>query len=118
MSNNRDAEGATGALGSVRQLEGALEASSTARAAAEARLEAARSEASRLLAVAREDAVAAAAERRRSVLAAADDDAAAIHRRGRKRSGDYDHGSRLEEVPGLRVVRRPATPLTGEGAKN
>jgi vacuolar-type H+-ATPase subunit H len=71
-----------GALGSVRQLEGALEAASTTRAASEARLNEARSEASRLLAAARDEAAAAAAERRRVVLAAAEDDAAEIYRRG------------------------------------
>jgi hypothetical protein len=76
----------TGALGSVRQLEGALEASATARAAAEARLEAARAEASRLLAAATEEAAAAAAERRRGVLDAAKDDAAVIHREGEERA--------------------------------
>ena len=69
-------------LGSVRQLEGALEATATTRAASEHRLEEARSAASRLLAAAREDAVAAAAERRRVALAAADDDAVEISRRG------------------------------------
>ena len=106
MSNNRDAEGATGALGSVRQLEGALEASSTARAAAEARLQAARSEASRLLAAAREDAVAAAAERRRSVLAAAENDAAAIHREAEARTAQLraDAGASRDAAVGAALA--------------
>jgi vacuolar-type H+-ATPase subunit H len=69
-------------LGSVRQLEGALEAAATKRAASERRLEEARSAASRLLAAAREDAVAVAAERRRVAVAAADGDAVEIARLG------------------------------------
>jgi vacuolar-type H+-ATPase subunit H len=71
-----------GVLGSVRQLEGALEASSATRAASEARLEEARAGAARRLAAARDDAAAAAAERRRVVLGAAEDDAAEISRQG------------------------------------
>ena len=76
-----------GVLGSVRQLEGALEATSTTRAASEKRLEEARAAASRLLAAARENAAAAAAERRRVALAAAEDDAAEISRRGEETRG-------------------------------
>ena len=86
MSDHHDSESVGGALGSVRRLEGALEAGSTAREAADARLREARSEAARVLAAAREDAASAAAERRRSVLAAAEDDAAAIHRQGEERA--------------------------------
>ena len=86
MSANHDAENVTGALGSVRQLEGALEASATARAAAEKLLEAARTEAARLLALAAEDAASAVTERRRAVLDAADDDAAAIQREAEARA--------------------------------
>jgi vacuolar-type H+-ATPase subunit H len=71
-----------GVLGSVRQLEGALEATATTRAASERRLEEARSAASSLLAAAREEAAAAAAERRRVTLAAAEDDAVEISRLG------------------------------------
>jgi hypothetical protein len=67
-----------GALGSIRRLEQELELGSTARAAADARLRAARAEAARLLDAARVSAAAAAAERRLTILAAADDDAAAI----------------------------------------
>ena len=81
MNDEREPE-VPGALGSVRQLEGALEATSAARATAEARLTEARSKASNLLAAAREDAAAAAAERRRVVLAAAETDAVEIHRQG------------------------------------
>jgi hypothetical protein len=77
---------AAGTLGSVRQLEGALEATSAAREASEARLGEARAEASRLLAAARTDADAAVAERRRVVLAAAKDDTAEIHRRAEERA--------------------------------
>jgi vacuolar-type H+-ATPase subunit H len=83
---NVEHERAPGALDSVRQLEGALEATSTARDAAETRLREARAEALRLLAAARTDADAAVAERRRVVLAAAEDDAAEIHRRGDERA--------------------------------
>ena len=86
MSANHDAEKVTGALGSVRQLEESLEASSNARAAAEKLLEAARIEAARLVAVAEEDAATAATERRRAVLDAAEDDAAAIQREGEARA--------------------------------
>jgi vacuolar-type H+-ATPase subunit H len=71
-----------GVLGSVRQLEGALESTAASRAASERRLEEARAAASRLLAAAREDARAAAAERRRVAIAAADDDAVEIARVG------------------------------------
>jgi vacuolar-type H+-ATPase subunit H len=69
-----------GALTSVRQLERALEAASTKRAASEARVEKARADASRLLASARAAAADVAAERRRIVLGAADVDAAEISR--------------------------------------
>jgi hypothetical protein len=71
-----------GVLGSVRQLEGALEATSTMRAASEARLSEARSEASRLLEASRSATATAVAERRRIVLAAVEDDAGEISRRG------------------------------------
>jgi hypothetical protein len=81
MSETREPS-VNGVLGSVRQLEGALEATSATRAASEARLEEARTEASRRLAAARDAAAAAAAERRRVVLAAAEDDAAEISRQG------------------------------------
>ena len=67
-----------GALGSVRQLERALEATSTKRAASEARVEKAHADATRLLDSARADADIVAAERRRLVLGAADADAAEI----------------------------------------
>jgi vacuolar-type H+-ATPase subunit H len=72
----------TGVLGSVRRLEGALDATATTRVASERRLEEARSAAARLLAAARQDAAAAAAERRRVMLATADEEAAEISRRG------------------------------------
>jgi len=75
-----------GVLGSVRQLEEALEAVSTTRAASEVRLEEARADASRLLAAARDAPAAAAAERRRLALAAAEDDAAEISRQGEERA--------------------------------
>ena len=71
---------ADGPLGSVRQLEQALESNATASAAADKRLKDARTEAARLLAAAEENALAIAAERRRSVLAAADEEATRIHR--------------------------------------
>lgn len=75
-----------GVLGSVRQLEGALDAASTARAASERRLEEARADASRLLATARSTAAAAVVERRRIGLAAVEDDVAEISRRGEERA--------------------------------
>jgi hypothetical protein len=61
-------------------------------------MDAARVEASRLLAAAVEDAAAAAAERRRSALAAADDDAAAIHREAEARAAQLraDSGASRE----------------------
>jgi len=71
-----------GVLGSVRELEGALESTAATRAAAERWLEEARAAASRLLAGAQEAAHAAAAERRRVAIAAADADAAEIARVG------------------------------------
>ena len=79
MSEKRE-RNVNGVLGSVRQLERALEATSTMRAASEARLIEARSEASRLLAAARDATAAAVSERRRVVLAAAEDDAVEISR--------------------------------------
>jgi hypothetical protein len=75
-----------GVLGSVRQLEAALEAVSTTRAASESRLEGARADAVRLLAAARDAAAAAVAERRRIVLGAEEDDAAEISRQGDERA--------------------------------
>jgi vacuolar-type H+-ATPase subunit H len=81
MNEEREAHTA-GAIGSVRQLEGALDAAATTRASSDTRLADARAEAARLLDAARADAAAAVAERRRVVLAAAEDDAAEIHRRG------------------------------------
>jgi vacuolar-type H+-ATPase subunit H len=85
MNEERDPP-AAGSLGSVRQLEGALEATSAVRESSAVRLGEARAEASRVLAAARTDADAAVAERRRVVLAAAEDDAAEIHRRGEERA--------------------------------
>lgn len=76
----------TDVLGPVRELEEALAAASTKRAASEARLDAARADAARLLAAARDAAAAAVAERRRVVLGAADDDAATISRQGDERA--------------------------------
>ena len=86
MSNDHDAESVSVALGSVRRLEGALEASSAERAAAESRLQAARSEASRVLATARKDAAAEVAARRRLVLDSVEKDAAGIQREGEERA--------------------------------
>lgn len=85
MADASEAGSGARPLDSVRQLEQALESSATARAAAEKRLQAARSEADRLLAAAQENAAAIEAERRRDVLAAADEEAAAIHRAGQAR---------------------------------
>jgi vacuolar-type H+-ATPase subunit H len=85
VSGDHD-ERVTGALGTVRQLEAALETGSAAREAAEARLQEARAEAARVLAATRDDAAAAAAERRRLVLGAAADEAAAIQREGEARA--------------------------------
>lgn len=82
MSKNGPPPVAGAALGSVRELEAALEATATTRAASERRVEEARSAASRLLAAARAQAAAAAAGRRQVVLADAEDDAIEIARRG------------------------------------
>jgi hypothetical protein len=82
----RDVE--SGALGSVRELEDALEATSKAKTEAESRLREAGAEASRILADARASAESEAAERRELVLAAVDADVAEIHRRGEERSID------------------------------
>jgi hypothetical protein len=71
-----------GVLGSVRQLEDALESTSATRAASEARLIEARAGASRALVAARDATAAAVAERRRVVLAALEDEAAEICRQG------------------------------------
>jgi vacuolar-type H+-ATPase subunit H len=75
-----------GVLGSVRQLEEALDAVSTTRAASEARLEEARADAAHVFDAARAAAAAAVAERRRFVLGAAEDDAAEISRQGDERA--------------------------------
>jgi vacuolar-type H+-ATPase subunit H len=75
-----------GVLGSVRELEEALEAVSTTRAASDMRLEEARADAARLLAAARDATAAAVGERRRIVLGAAEDDAAKISREGDERA--------------------------------
>jgi vacuolar-type H+-ATPase subunit H len=95
-------------LSSVRQLEGALEATSTTRAASKARLEEARADASRLIAAARDDAATAAAERRRIVLAAAEDDAAEISRGGEERAArvraDAQAGSAAAVDAGLALI--------------
>jgi hypothetical protein len=82
VSENGQPPVAGAALGSVRELEGALEVTATTRAVSEHRVEAARSAASRLLAAAREHVAAEAAERRRVMLVDAEDDAIEIARRG------------------------------------
>lgn len=84
--NDEDEPPDNSALGSVRQLEGALEAASTMRAESEARLEEARADAARLIAAARVAAATAVAERRRIALAAVEDDAAEISRQGEARA--------------------------------
>ena len=88
MSDTHGSGSVAGALGSVRELEQSLEASSTAKTAAEARLADARSEAARILASAQEEAAAEAAERRRAVLVTADDDAAVIRRQAEERRAE------------------------------
>jgi vacuolar-type H+-ATPase subunit H len=100
MSEEHEAP-AAGVLGSVRQLEGALEATASTRAASDTRLADARAEASRLLDAARANTAAAAAERRHVVLAAAEDDAAAIRREGEETAARVRadaQGSRAEAV--------------------
>ena len=92
MNGGQDVEGVTGALGSVRQLEEAIEASSVARETAEARLQAARAEASGLLAAAREDAAEAAAARRRGVLAAAETTRPRSIQEGEERAARFQDG--------------------------
>ena len=75
-------ENGAGALGSVRELEGALDATATTRAASERRLEEARSAAERLLAAARDNAAAAGVERCRVGMAGGEDEANEIARGG------------------------------------
>jgi vacuolar-type H+-ATPase subunit H len=104
---------ANGVLGSVRQLEGALEAASTTRAASEARLEEARADASRLLAAARDDAAAAVAERRRLGLAAADDDVTEISRQGQERVARLLAGARAGSPAAVEAALALILPTAG-----
>ena len=112
MSETREPS-VNGALGSVRQLEGALEATSSTRAASEARLEEARADASRLLAAARDDAAAAAAERRRVVLGAAEDDAAEISRQGEERAARVLAGARSGSAAAVEAALALILPTAG-----
>jgi hypothetical protein len=103
-----------GVLGSVRQLEGALEATSTMRAASETRLSEARSEASRLLAAARSATAAAVAERRRIVLAAAEDDAVAISRQGEERAAHVRAGAQVSCAAVVEAALAQILPTDGK----
>jgi vacuolar-type H+-ATPase subunit H len=102
-----------GVLGSVRQLEVALEAASTTRAASELRLEEARAEASRLLAAARDAAAAAAAERRRVALAAVEDDAAEISRQGEERTARLRAEARAGSAAAVEAALALILPTAG-----
>jgi vacuolar-type H+-ATPase subunit H len=102
-----------GGLGSVRQLEGALEAASTTRAASERRLEDARADASRLLDVARDDAAAAAAERRRIALVTAEDDAAEIARQGEERAARVLADARADSAAAVEAALALILPTAG-----
>jgi vacuolar-type H+-ATPase subunit H len=104
----------SGALGSVRQLEGALEASATARAAAESRVREARAEAARLLAEAREDSAAAAAERRRVVLDSAEEEAAAIQAEGEARAAGLRADARKRQEAAVEAALALILPAAGE----
>lgn len=109
--NDEDEPPGSTALGSVRQLEGALEAASTTRAESETRLEEARAGAARVIAAARDAAAAAVAERRRIALAAAEDDAAEMSRQGEARAARVlvDAGtSRAEAVEAALALILPA----------
>jgi vacuolar-type H+-ATPase subunit H len=101
-------------LGSVRQLEGALEAASATRAASEARLEAARADASRLLAAALDDAAAVAAERRRVVLGAAEDDAAEIFRQGEENAARVLADARAGSAAAVEAALALILPVGGK----
>jgi vacuolar-type H+-ATPase subunit H len=105
-----------GVLGSVRQLEGALEAASTTRAASEARLKEARSEASRLLAAARDAAAATATERRRVVLAAAEHDAAEISRQGEESAARLRADARVSRDAAVEAALAIILPARGKRA--
>jgi hypothetical protein len=94
VSEKRE-QNVNGVLGSVRQLEDALEATSTTRASSEASLSEARLGASRLLAAARSATAAAVAERRRVVLAVVEDDAVEISRRGEERAAHVRAGAQV-----------------------
>jgi len=103
-----------GVLGSVRQLEGALEAVSTARAASDLRLDEARADASRLLATARAAAAVAAAERRRIALAAMEDDAAEISRQGEERAARVLADARAGSAAAVEAALALILPARGE----
>jgi hypothetical protein len=109
------AEPGTGVLGSVRQLEDALEATATMRAASDARLIEARSEASRLLAAGRDATAAAVAERRRVVLAATEDEAVEISRQGEESAGQVRAGA---QVSCAAVVEAALAHVLPTGAKS
>ena len=102
-----------GALGSVRQLEGALDAVSTTRAASKVRLEEARADASRLLVAARDDAAAAVAERRRVALAAAEEDAAEIARQGEERAARVLADARAGSAAAIEAALALILPAAG-----
>ena len=115
MSSDHEPAALAGTLESIRQLEEALEAGSRAHVAADARLEAARMEASRILASAREEAGAAVATRRRHVLDAAEADAAAIRRGGEEtaaglRSAARQHRSATVDAAVALVLPSAAVP--------
>jgi vacuolar-type H+-ATPase subunit H len=107
-------EDPTGSLGSVRQLEAALEGSSTARAAAETRLREARSEAARLITTAKDEIAGAVLERRRSVLDAANDEVAEIHREGEAAAARLRVDARKSCEAMVAAALRVILPVTDE----
>jgi vacuolar-type H+-ATPase subunit H len=106
---------AGGVLGPVRELEEALAEVSKTRAASDARLEAARADAARLLDAAQDAAAVAVAERRRTVLGAAEDDATRISRQGDERAArvlaDARAGMDAEVEAALALI----LPAAGDG---
>jgi vacuolar-type H+-ATPase subunit H len=114
VSDERQRDARSGTLGSIRQLEEALEARSHANVAAETRLEAARTEASRILASAREEAAAAVAQRRRQALDAAADDVAAIGRAAEETAARVRRDARQHRSATVDAAVTLVLPAAGE----
>ena len=114
MSEEHDVAASGETLGSIRQLEEALEAGSAAAALAEARLEDARAAAARILAEAREEAVASAAGHRRTVLDEAAREVEAIRRAGEERAARLRADARERRAGAVDVARTLILPVGDE----